>query len=101
MYMQITAAPDAPFVGIIAFPQEMPATRGRSPVRWVRANQDGTFAIRALPPGDYFVVAVDDLDMRQVFDTEILDRVRPRAEAVTLGHGDQRQVELIVTGVKR
>ena len=64
-------------------------------VRSVRANEDGTFQIRGLPPGlDYRAVAVDYLEDGEETDPEFLKRMRDRAARFSLREGERRAIDL-------
>jgi Carboxypeptidase regulatory-like domain len=84
---------------VIAFPDD-PA-KWASPsrfVRTIRADADGRFQIRGLPPGErYFVAALDYLEAGEESDRQLLNRLRSRASSVTLGDGEQRSIQLDVT----
>ena len=59
-------------------------------VRSARPDQDGRFTIRALPPDDYLVVAVEyPLESGQEFDPEQLRVWEPVATKVPLGEGER------------
>jgi carboxypeptidase family protein len=81
---------------VIAFADD--ATKWASPsrfVRTIRADADGRFQIRGLPPGErYFVAALDYLEAGEEQDRQLLDRLRSRATSVTLGDGEQRSIQL-------
>ena len=69
--------------------------------RWVRvarAAADGAFSITALPPGDYWVAAVDRVDTvagaADWIDPDLLDRLLPRATRVFVGAGETRALDL-------
>lgn len=51
-------------------------------------------AVSALPPGEYYVVAVDDIYADDVRDPAVLDELKSRAVRVTLGEGSVMQVDL-------
>ncbi len=59
-----------------------------------RPDQAGRFKIRGLPPGDYFAVAVDDLEPGASGDPEYLDKVRGKATSFSLGDGEGRTLDL-------
>jgi len=59
-----------------------------------RPDQDGRFKITGLPPGEYYVVAVDRLEQGQSGDPEFLERVRGRAVSLTLREGETRNMDL-------
>jgi len=53
-----------------------------------RPDQDGNYRIRAMPPGDYYLVAVIDLDDNEWYDPAILEALRQVATRVTLSEGE-------------
>jgi hypothetical protein len=65
-----------------------------------RPDQDGRFKISGLPPGEYYVVAVDRLEQGQSSDPEFLERVRSRAVSLSLREGETKTLELSLnTGI--
>jgi hypothetical protein len=66
-------------------------------VRAVRADADGRFEIRGLPPGErYLAAALTYLEDGEEQDRQLLERLRNRATSVTLGEGEQRSIQLEV-----
>jgi hypothetical protein len=66
-----------------------------------RPDQDGRFKARSLPPGQYYAIAVDQLEQGQGADPEFLDRVRPRATSFTLEEGESKTIDLkLTTGIQ-
>jgi hypothetical protein len=65
-------------------------------VRTARPNQDGRYTLRGMPPHDYLVVAVKDLEPGQAQDPEFLDSIRPHSERVSLGENETRVQDLKV-----
>ena len=63
-------------------------------VRGARPDQDGRFTLRALPPDDYLVVAVEYLESGQEFDPEQLAAWEPAATKVSLAEGASQSVGL-------
>jgi Carboxypeptidase regulatory-like domain len=59
-----------------------------------RPDQDGRFKINGLPPGDYYIVALEKIEPGQFTDPEFLDAIRVRATAITLREGETRTVDL-------
>jgi hypothetical protein len=76
------------------------ATKWTFPSRFVRATRadgQGRFQIRGLPPGErYLVAALDYLEHGEEQDRRLLERLRTRATSVTLGEGEQRSIQLDV-----
>jgi hypothetical protein len=84
---------------VIVFPDE--AAKWTFPsrfVRTVRADAQGRFRIEGLPPERYLAAALDYLEDGAEQDRQLLERLRSRATAVTLGEGEQRSIQLEVTG---
>lgn len=68
-------------------------------VRTIRADRDGRFLMKGLPPGDrYLAVAIDYLEDGEEQDAQFLERLRTRATSFSLGDGEQRSIQLGVTG---
>jgi hypothetical protein len=74
---------------------------GSSRVRHARPDGDGTFALTGLPPGDYWITAVDaaldegaDAGWR---NPDALIALVAGARRVTLGKGQQETIELRLT----
>jgi protocatechuate 3,4-dioxygenase beta subunit len=59
-----------------------------------RPNQQGQFQFRALPPGDYFVVALANVLQFEWMDPEFLQAVRPLATSFTLAEGEAKTLTL-------
>lgn len=76
------------------------------PAKWVfpsryvktgRADQQGQFRIRALPPEDrYLAVAVDYLEDGEGTDPQFLEQVKDRATRFTIGEGESKSLDLKV-----
>ncbi len=83
---------------VIIFAQDrekwMPGSRF---LRSGRPDQDGRFKLSALPPGDYYVMALDYLDQDAWTEPEYLERVRNRATSVSINEGETKTVDLKVT----
>ena len=65
----------------------------------MRASHDGTFSTKVLP-GEYYAVAVDDLNMSQAFDPELLDSLAPFAERLNVSANEQKQIQLRVMSTR-
>jgi len=67
--------------------------------RSVKSSQSsaaGTFAVTGLPPGDYWVAAIDRLDdtADAMLDAELLESLTSRAVRITLGEGQSQNLAL-------
>ena len=59
-----------------------------------RPDQDGRFKISGLPPGDYYIIALDKIENGQANDTEFLEQIRIKATTFTIREGETRTVDL-------
>jgi hypothetical protein len=64
-----------------------------------RPDQDGRFKISGLPAGNYYIIAVDNIDPSQATDPELLDRIRTRAQTFSLSDGETKSIDLRVMSV--
>jgi len=74
----------------------------RSPIRYTgvaRPDQDGGFRISGLPPGEYYIVAVDRLEPGQSGDPEFLERMRSDATPFALNEGESKTFALKLIAV--
>ena len=65
----------------------LPLRLGPSPFR---PDQTGKYRIRGLPPGEYYVAAVDPAEQGEWFEPTYLDDHRAGAARVILGEGDAK-----------
>jgi protocatechuate 3,4-dioxygenase beta subunit len=57
-------------------------------VRRSRPDLDGDYRIRGLPPGEYLILATDEVSESDLLDAELLEWLRAPADRLTLGAGD-------------
>jgi Carboxypeptidase regulatory-like domain len=55
---------------------------------------DGSYAVRSVPAGDYFVAAVDDLEPGEWFDPSLLEQLSKSALSITLSEGEKKTQDL-------
>ena len=70
-------------------------------VRAARPDQEGRWKINGLPPGEYFVVALDGVEDGQWFESDYLESVRRYAQKVTLAEADAQTVQLKLVTVEQ
>jgi hypothetical protein len=63
-----------------------------------RVAGDGTYSFANVPPGDYWLAPVDDVEPGDWFDPTFLQRIEPTAIKVTIGEGDKKAQDLRVGG---
>jgi len=82
-------------VSVIAFPSDeklwVPQSRH---ILTARTDSAGTYRLAAVPPGDYLIVAVEDVDQGEWFDPEFLDQIKNDATRVKVGEGEQKTQDL-------
>jgi protocatechuate 3,4-dioxygenase beta subunit len=68
-----------------------PASRRQT---MARPASSGRYAVSNLPPGDYLVAAVTDVEPGSWFDPAFLEQLLPAAVRVTLAEGERRVLDL-------
>jgi len=82
-------------VTVIAFAADQQYWRPQSRrISTSRTGQSGAYRVRGLPPGDYYVIAVDDVEQGEWFDPAYLETVKDKATRVTLNEGDKKTLDL-------
>jgi hypothetical protein len=71
----------------------LPSTRY---VSATRPDQEGRFKIRNLPAGDYYAVAVEYLAQGEWGDPEVLERLKAKADRLTIKEGDSKAIQLMI-----
>ncbi len=80
---------------VIAFAADSNLWRPQSRfIQAVRPDKNGVYTIRGLPPGEYLLRAVDDVDQGEWYDPELLATLRAGATGVTLQEGDTKSLDL-------
>ena len=76
---------------VILFPAEqslwLPLSRR---IQGAKPAADGVYTFRGLPPGDYLVAAIDDVEPNEWFDPALLQRLLPTAFKVAIVEGEQK-----------
>jgi uncharacterized protein (DUF2141 family) len=67
-------------------------------IQAARPSSDGAFAFRGLPPGDYLLAAIDDVEGGEWFDPGLLQRLAARAMTLALGDGERRVQDVRLGG---
>lgn len=80
---------------VIAFPQDDKLWQPQSRrIVTARTDKTGAYRFDMLPAGDYFVVAVDDVEQGEWFDPAFLEQVKDAAVKLTIGDGEQHTQDL-------
>jgi protocatechuate 3,4-dioxygenase beta subunit len=80
---------------VVVFPDQLP--EGAMPGRYtraVRADQQGRFETRGLPPGNYLAAAVESLEQGAHWDPAFRAQVEPTAKRFRLTEGQTATIEL-------
>ena len=70
---------------------------GARRVRAVRPGADGHFSMADLPPGDYLLGVVTDVDPEDWQNPALLDQLVPTSVNVTIGEGEKKVQDLLLT----
>jgi hypothetical protein len=65
-------------------------------VAGARPNSEGRYVVRNLPPGEYFVLAYDDIEAGEWLDPSMLERLAPRSMRVVLREYEKKTQDLTV-----
>ena len=88
----------SPDFTVLAFSTDPAFWRPQSrQIMTARPDQTGQYRIRGLPPGDYYVTAVDPAEQGEWFEPAYLDEHRVDAAHLTLGDGDVKTKDFKVT----
>jgi hypothetical protein len=80
---------------VIAFPVDDRLWTAQSrQIVTARTDPSGAYKTGPLPPGDYFVAAVEDVEQGEWFDPTFLEQIRDQAKKVTIGEGEQGTQDL-------
>jgi len=80
---------------VIVFSAEQQYWRPQSRrINAARTDQSGTYRFRNLPPGDYLMVAVDDVEQGEWFDPAYLEKVRQDATRISISEGEKKTQDL-------
>jgi hypothetical protein len=82
---------------VIVFPDDSATWReGSRTIRATRLDQRGLFTFKGLPPGDYFLVALEAVQDGQWYDPEFLEGLKSRARRVAIADAESKQVDLVL-----
>jgi protocatechuate 3,4-dioxygenase beta subunit len=62
-----------------------------------QSDQHGRYDVNNLPPGEYLIAAVGDVERDEWFDPAFLERLRPLAERVLIAEGDAKTHDLRIS----
>jgi hypothetical protein len=73
-------------------------TPGSRRIRMTRPATDGAFSVKGLPPGEYFLAALADLETGEWNDPTLLDQLVPSSAKVTLRDGETTTQDFRIGG---
>jgi hypothetical protein len=92
----------APDAWVIAFSVDPAAWRPQTrQVQAARPDSGGVFHVRGLPPGDYHLLALDDVEQGAWYDPRFLETVRSSALRISVNEGEIRSLQLKLTSAER
>jgi len=71
---------------------------GSRRVLQARPSSDGKYRLVGLPPGEYFVAAVTDIDPSQLYDPVFLEQFAAASFKITLAEGEKKTQDLKLGG---
>lgn len=86
----------APGIAVILIPD---AARRSSPedYRFTSADRSGKFTLRSIPPGEYSILAAEDIDRSSYMDPDFIQEHEDAAKTVRIEEGSNLNVELQTT----
>jgi hypothetical protein len=86
---------------VVAFAEDSARWTARSRfVATARPDQSGGFRLTGLPPGAYFICAVDRFERGREYDVQTLERLRRMAKRITLAEGESKIETLTVAPLR-
>jgi protocatechuate 3,4-dioxygenase beta subunit len=83
---------------VLAFPADSALWRPQArQIMTTRPDQNGKYQLRGLPPGNYYLAAVDPEKQGEWFEPDFLEQHRAGAARVNLGEGDIKTQDFKVT----
>ena len=83
---------------VLAFPEDSTLWRPQSrQIMTTRPDQNGKYQLRGLPPGEYFIAAIDPEVPGEWYEPAFLDQQRRGASRFSLVEGDVKTQDLRVT----
>ena len=67
----------------------------------VRPASDGKFQVRDLPPGEYFIAAVTQVDPDELVGSELFARLVPASLKFSITEGEKKVQDLRLAGAQR
>ena len=89
----------APMYWVVAFPTDRTLwTPSSRRVRTVRPDGQGKFRVVGLPPGEYYMVALTDLEQADLSDPSFLEQLAAASYKIMLAEGEKKTQDLKLSG---
>jgi len=89
----------APQLYVVVFPTDRALWLGESRrIRSTRSGENGSYTFAGLPPGEYYLCALTELDTGLQYEAEYLLPFIPSAIKITLGEGEKKKQDLRIGG---
>lgn len=83
---------------VLAFPRDDSLWRPQArQIMTARPDQNGKFQMRGLPPGQYYLAAIDPAEQGEWFEPAFLEQQRPGAVSLTLVEGDIKTQDFTIS----
>ncbi len=84
---------------VFMFPTDQTSwTTSSRRIKFARANDTGSYVIAGLPPGDYYLCALTEVDMELRFESSYLEQLLPSSIKITLTEGEKKKQDLRIGG---
>ena len=67
-------------------------------IQTVRTNASGAYRMHGLPPGNYQIIAVDDVENGEWYDPAYLERIKDRARSMSIDEGEKKTLDVAAPG---
>jgi hypothetical protein len=84
----------APQLYVVVFATDKTLWTAGRRVRSVRSGENGSYTITGLPPGEYYLCALTELDTALQYEGEYLGQLIPASIKIALGEGEKKQQNL-------
>jgi protocatechuate 3,4-dioxygenase beta subunit len=92
------AGKPAPQLYVFVFPADKGLWGSPRRVQSVRSREDGSYRIAGLPPGDYYLCALTELETTLQTEPSYLEQFVPSSIKITLGEGEKKTQSLKIGG---
>jgi hypothetical protein len=84
----------SPGATVVLIPQEKERHEQPGYYRTTTSDQNGSFTLKGLTPGDYKAYAWEDLEAGAYMDPDVMKPLESKGEAVSLHESDQKKLQL-------